>query len=360
MTTAKAPPAQVVSFVEGIRGGLLSARRKLVPPDLAALDFVADLWGFSVAYAVVDLALLDALQGGARTAAEVAASLSLDEDRVYRLLRAATQIDLVEEAEGRRFTLLPVGKGLCKDAGGFRDFLILAGRLGMKHWARLPDAIRTGKTAVELETGMAPFAWFASDPALGDCFNRGMTAVSNLTIGAVVPVYPFANFARIVDVGGGHGRLLGGVLAANPSARGVLFDLPSVVEGAGPVLDELGVAGRCEVVGGDFFAEVPGAGDLYVMKAIVHDWQDEEALKILANIRRAMSPSGRLILLETVVPEVGKKHFAKLLDIEMIVHAGGRERTRDEYAALLARGGFRLDRIIPTAGPISIVEALPA
>lgn len=359
MTTRKAPPPQLLALAEGLRGGILSARRKMVPPNIASLDFVGDLWGFAIAYAVADLALLDELEAGPRTAAEVAASVGLDPDRVYRLLRAATQVDLVEEGEARRFTLLPVGRSLCKDAGGFRDFLIFMGRYGLSNWARLPDAVREGKTSIELQHGMAPFEWFTTEPGAAEAFNRGMTAVSNVAIDAVLGVYSFAGFARIVDVGGGHGRLLGGILDAAPAARGVLFDLPSVVAGAGPILEKLGVAGRCEVVGGSFFESVPSEGDLYVMKAIIHDWDDDDALKILASIRRGIRPSGRLLLIETVVPEPGKKHFSKLLDIEMIVHAGGRERTHDEYAALLRRAGFRLDRIVPTASPISIVEASP-
>jgi hypothetical protein len=186
-----------------------------------------------------------------------------------------------------------------------------------------------------------------------------MTSVSALAAEAFVGAYDVSGFATIVDVGGGQGRLLSALLNAAPSARGVLFDLPSVVKSAPPILAQYGVADRTRVVGGDFFEGVPEGGDLYLMKAILHDWQDTEAKKILGSIRKAAKPSSKLVLYETVVPGPNEKHFAKFLDIEMVVVAGGRERTKEEFSALLASAGFRLTRVIPTASPISIVEGEP-
>ncbi|MEZ4409485.1 MAG: methyltransferase [Polyangiales bacterium] len=360
MDTPKAPPPQIIALAESLRAGIGSARRKMVPPGIASLDFVSDMMGFAVAYAACDLEVLDAIKAGRHTAAEVASATGLSEDRAYRILRAATQIDLVKEEPGRRFTLLPVGASLCKDADGFRDFLIFMGRVGMTNWARLPDVARDGRTAIELNTGKKPFEFFTGEPEVADSFNRGMTAVSNVAVDAFLAAYPLTGVSTFVDVGGGHGRLIAGALRVAPAMKGILFDLPSVVAGADPILAQYGVKARCEVVGGSFFESVPEGGDLYVMKSIIHDWDDDDARKILATLRRAMKPDARLALYETVVPDPGKKHFAKFLDIEMMVHAGGRERTREEYAALAAREGLRLQRVVPTAGPMSVVELTPA
>jgi hypothetical protein len=181
--------------------------------------------------------------------------------------------------------------------------------------------------------------------------------VSSVAADALTAAYDFTPYATIVDVGGGEGRLLSAILHAAPNARGVLFDLPEVVKDAPKVLQSLGVSSRCETVGGSFFESVPTGGNLYLMKAIIHDWDDEDAEKILATVRRAMERDSPLLLYEAVVPGPNKKHFAKYLDVEMIVMAGGRERTLEEYAALLGRAGFQLTRIIPTAGPTSVIES---
>ncbi len=356
MDMPKAPPPQLIALAETLRAGLGAARRKMVPPNIAGLDFVSDMMGFAVVYAACDLELLDAIKAGRHTAAEVAQATGITEDRVYRILRAATQVDLVKEEAGRRFTLLPLGASLCKDADGFRDFLVFMGRIGMTNWARLPDVVRDGRTAIEINTGKTPFAYLTGEPEVADLFNRAMTAVSNVAVDAFLAAYPLHGVNTLVDVGGGHGRLLAGALRLSADRRGILFDLPQVVAGADAILTQHGVKARCEVVGGDFFESVPEGGDLYVMKAIIHDWDDDDARKILATVRRAMKPGARLALLETVVPEANKKHFAKLLDIEMMVHAGGRERTREEYAGLAASVGLHLQRLVPTAGPLSVVE----
>lgn len=353
----KPPPAKAVEITERLRSGLQSLERKMVPPPLALLDFVSDFWGAHIAFALADLEIVDALASGSRTAKDVAEARGLNADMTYRLLRAGTNVDLVREGDDQTFSLTPMGEALCrKDNESFRDFIVLMGRMGARFWARLPDCVREGKTAIELETGQKPFEYLIGDVNARHLFNRAMTAVSSIAADALVAVYDFKPYRTIADIGGGEGRLLSAMLQAAPSARGVLFDLPEVVESAPPVLDALGVSGRVEIVGGSFFERVPAA-DLYMMKSIIHDWDDADADKILATVRQAASPGATLLLYETVVPKPGAKHFSKFLDIEMIVTAGGRERTRDQYDALLRRAGFRLTRVIPTAGPMSVIEA---
>jgi O-methyltransferase domain len=174
-----------------------------------------------------------------------------------------------------------------------------------------------------------------------------------VAIETAVPAYDFSDRKLIVDVGGGHGALLGAVLAQAPDARGVLFDLPSVVAGAS-------VSSRYATEGGSFFDSVPAGGDAYLMKTVIHDWDDEKSVAILRNVRTAIAPNGKLLLFELVLPEGAPAHLGMLVDLEMLVTAGGKERTKAEYAALLSQAGFRLTRVIATPGPVSIVEADPA
>ncbi len=182
-------------------------------------------------------------------------------------------------------------------------------------------------------------------------------ASRGIEIPTVLVAYDFTDVGTIVDVGGGHGRLLAAILQRWPQSHGILFDSESVVEGAPAVLDSAGVADRCSVVGGSFFESVPAGGDAYVLKHIVHDWDDSTVLQILRKVRAAMSRSAKLLVLESVVPDDDREHLSKLIDLEMLVVATGRERTADEYAALLRTAGFRFTRVIPTVGPTSIVEA---
>ncbi|MFZ1863213.1 MAG: methyltransferase [Polyangiales bacterium] len=354
----KPPPAKAVAFSRRLRWGLQRLERKMVPPPLALLDFVNDFWGAHIVYALAELELVDAFQSGSRPISDVASELEINEDLAYRLLRAATNLDVVREEPGRRFSLTPIGQALCKrENESFRDFIILMGRLGTRMWSRLADCVRQGRNAVEIETGQQPFEFLIGDENIRHVFNRAMTAVSSVAANALTAAYDFTPYSTIVDVGGGEGRLLSAILQAVPNARGLLFDLPEVVKDAPNVLQSLGVSSRCETVGGSFFESVPAGGDLYLMKAIIHDWNDENAQKILATVRRAMDRDSPLLLYEAVVPGPNKKHFAKYLDIEMIVMAGGRERTAEEYTALLDRAGFQLTRIIPTAGPASVIES---
>jgi hypothetical protein len=186
-----------------------------------------------------------------------------------------------------------------------------------------------------------------------------MTAFSRQEEAAILAAYDFSRFKRIVDVGGGHGSLLAAILGAYPNAEGILFDQPSVVEGAPPLLAESGVAERCRVEGGDFFGQIPADGDVYVLKRVIHDWEDEHSVRILRNCRAAMTNGARLLLSEGIVPSGGEPSEAKLFDINMLVSCGALERTVQEYGDLLDAAGFEMTRVIPTRGPLSLIEARP-
>jgi 16S rRNA G1207 methylase RsmC len=189
-----------------------------------------------------------------------------------------------------------------------------------------------------------------------------MTELTTQVSTAVVAGYDFSRFGKIVDVGGGHGTLLLSILEANPQLSGILFDLPHVTESAKKHLEAAGLTGRCEVVAGDFFASMPGRGDAYILKNIIHDWDDERALQILQNCHRAMAENGKLLLVESVIPPGNEPSFSKLGDLNMLVMAGGCERTEAEYRALFAASGFQLTRVIPLPSPFgfSVIEGVRA
>jgi hypothetical protein len=221
-------------------------------------------------------------------------------------------------------------------------------------------SVRTGKAAWAEVHGDEVFPYFAANAEAAKIFDRAMTSLSNLAIKAVVDAYDFSDIETLVDVAGGHGRLLTSILHAHPSIKGVLFDQPHVLEGAKDSDQISAVGKRCELVGGDFFASVPAGADGYIMKHIIHDWDDERALKILRNIASVMKEDGRVMLVESVIAGSNEPDFGKLLDIEMLVSPGGKERTADEYEVLLARAGLRLTRIVPTKSPYSVIEAVKA
>jgi len=221
-------------------------------------------------------------------------------------------------------------------------------------------SVQTGKPAWGYVHGAEVFDYFAANPEQSEIFNRAMTDGSAGTAPVIVESYDFSGFNTLVDIAGGHGYLLSQVLKANPNTRGILFDVPPVIAGAGALLEKEGVAGRVEKVSGDFFASVPQSADAYMMKHIIHDWDDERSTKILQCIHAAMPDHGKVLIIETIVPAGSQPHYSKLLDLEMLVSPGGIERTAEEYSDLLRAAGFRLTRIVATPSPYSIIEAVKA
>jgi hypothetical protein len=313
-------------------------------------------------YVAAKLGVADLLAGGPRTAAELAAETGTHEGALYRVLRSLAGAGVFSQPEPRVFALNPYGEALRTGApNSIRNGAIFMGEeWHWKVWGRMMHSVRTGEAAWADAHGAEVFDYFAARPAEAGIFNRAMTDMSQAIAPVIVEAYDFSGIRTLADIAGGHGYLLAQVLKANPSMKGVLFDVPPVIAGADALLAAEGVAERVEKVSGDFFESVPEGADAYMMKHIIHDWDDERARKILRSIRRAMPASGRVLIVETVVPEGDEPHYSKLLDLEMLVSPGGAERTAREYAELLASEGFRLARIHPTRSPFSIVEAVRA
>ncbi|WP_197321523.1 methyltransferase [Saccharomonospora sp. NB11] len=312
-------------------------------------------------YVAAKLGIADVLAEGPATAEEIANRVGSHPDATYRLLRALTTRSIFAEEPGRRFRLTPMAQALRSDApDSVRPIVLVAGHpITWRHWGELAYSVDTGKSAFEKLHGMPVFDYLAKDPDYADLFNESMTFSSAIEIPAILDSYDFSRFGTIVEVGGGQGRLLAAILQRTPSAHGVLFDLESVVEAAPTVMADAGVEDRATVRGGSFFDSVPTGGDAYILKHIIHDWPEDKALAILGNVRSAIKPEATLLVMDMVLPEDASPHFGKLLDLDVLVAFGGRHRTRAEYADLLARAGFRLTDVTPTAGSPSIIEAVP-
>jgi hypothetical protein len=225
-------------------------------------------------------------------------------------------------------------------------------------WSSLCETEKNGRPAFEAAHGKQLFGYLAAHPSDAAIFNAAMTSISNLDIPTILGAYDFSGFSKVVDVGGGHGMLLRAILERYPTSRGVLCDLPMVIEGAAPIRDSA-VAVRCDFIATDFFESVPAGGDAYLMKRILHDWDDEQAVRILRNCRRAVAPGGKLLVMDSLVMPSNQPDPAKWIDLNMLVLLRGRERTEAEFEQLYRRAGLRVTRIV-AATRISIVEGVPA
>lgn len=305
--------------------------------------------------------IADQLVTGPKTAAELATVTGLHAGHLYRILRALAGLGVFAGDDAGRFSLTPLGNLLRTDVpGSVRPVATyVCDPWSWKPWGDLAGAVKTGQPVFDRMFGEGVFDYFAKHPDEAATFNEGMTGFSQQAAAAVVKAYDFSPFKTIVDVGGGHGALLLSILKATASAKGVVFDAPPVAAGATDAIQVANLGDRCRAEGGDFFKAVPG-GDLIVMKHIIHDWNDEKATSILKACRAALPATGKLLLVELVVPAGFAPHMSHLLDLEMMVICDGKERTEAEYGALLTGAGFRLTRVIPTEAPVSLVEAVPA
>jgi O-methyltransferase domain/Dimerisation domain len=335
---------------------------KAVPPSQAIFQLILGFWMSRVVYVTAKLGIPDLLKDGAKTAEELAAATSMHGPSLYRILRALVSFGFLRREESGAFGLTPLSETLLTDVPASLRYLVIS-ELGQEHypaWGNLMHSVKTGEIAFDSLYGMNIWQYFEKNPEDAAVFNESMRTTSAAVNEAITSLYDFSKFKTLVDVGGGHGGLITGILKSNPHLKGILFDAPEVIEGARDKVAAGGVADRCETVSGNFFESVPSGGDAYIMKWIIHDWDDDRSIRILENCRKHMSPDSRLILVDCVVPENDAPDFSKLFDINMLVMTGGMERTEAEFRELLQKAGFRLLRVIPTDLPPSIIEAQPA
>ena len=334
------------------------------PPFVTLFEMVTGYYLSRAIYVAAKLGIADLLQHGARPYDELARLTGTHAPSLYRLLRLLASAGVFAEQEKGRFALTPIGAYLQTEVPGSLHAIALqfAGPWHQQGWSDLLHSVQTGGIAFDHLFGMGLFPYLAQHPDEAAIFDAAMTAFSTQTATAVVAAYDFSPFRTIVDVGGGHGTLLRAILQATPAARGILFDLPHVVEGAKKQIEAAGLTERCAVVGGDFFVAAPSGGDAYILSVVIHDWNDEQSVTILKNCHRAMSPQGTLLLAEMVLPgRQDQSSMSQIIagnDVNMLVHTGGRSRTEAEFRALFAAAGFELTRIIPTQGLASVVEGV--
>jgi O-methyltransferase domain/Dimerisation domain len=327
------------------------------------LDLLGLINGFQITQAIhvaSTLRVADHLNDGARSAGELAALTKSHPDTLYRLLRALAAVGVFRENEGRMFSLTAMGDCLRTDSatplGAWAE--VVGSPYYWQAWGHLLHSVQTGENAFQNLNGKDVWQFRAEHPEYGATFDRAMTQLSRGSAEAVIRAYDFSSFHHIVDVGGGQGLMLAAILRANPHMGGTLFDQPDVVAGAKAVLVERGVIDRCNIVGGSFFETVPEGADAYLMRVVIHDWEDDEAIAILNVCRRAMRETAKLLLIERLVAPPNEMPAAKFSDLNMLVSPGGRERTREEFSDLFARSGFGLTHVFP-AGTHNVIEARP-
>ncbi len=327
----------------------------------ALLDLIQGSVVTQAIYVAASLGIADILAGGPLTATEIADKAEADADAIHRLLRLLSGFAVFAERGDGRFELTPMAESLRGDApDSMRGIALLMGLpLFWEEWGHLLTSVRTGEASMPVVRGMGAQEFLMANPEYAMSFFQGMGSLSGPETAPVVAAYDFSRFGTIVDVGGGRGALLAGILRRSPGSRGVLFDAPHGTADAPQVLEAAGVTGRCTVENGSYFESVPAGGDAYLLKHTLHDFTEEQSLAVLKNIRDAMNPDGTLFVVEYVLPGNNTPHLGNVIDLWLLLLLGARERTRDQYAELLARGGFTLTRVIPTASPVSIIEAVP-
>ena len=337
------------------------SRPLINPSSQGMLDLISGFWISQAIYVAAKLGIADLLKEGPKSAAVLASQASADESSLYRALRTLASRGIFSENTGRLFGLSPAAEWLRSDKpGSLRPYAIMMGEQWVWHSVgEMLHSVRTGESGFEHVFGARTFDYYAEHPHAARFAVEGMTSRSAEENVAIVGAYEFNRISTIIDVAGGQGTLLSSILTANPALRGTLFDMRHVVDAAGPLILQAGLQGRCDVAAGNFFDCIPTGADVYILKKVIHDWEDNDARTILSNCRKAMSNSSRLLLVEVIIPAPNEPSFGKMLDLLMLAYAGGLERTEDEYLKLLTSAGFRIQRIVPTNSTVSIIEAFP-
>ena len=335
---------------------------KLSPPELMR-NLAIGYWASRLVYVAAKLRLADLLKGGSRTVEDLASAADVQPVPLYRLLRALASLGIFAETKGRRFKLTPLAATLQTGIpNSMHAWAMMVNEPWMwDSWKELLPGMETGEMPFLKAHGMPIFQYLEHHPEDLEVFGESMSSLSQVENPAIAAGYKFPNGRTVVDVGGGHGSLLATILKANPSLKGVLFDQSAVIARAenDKHITAKGIAQRCRLESGDFFQGVPKGGDAYIMKYILHDWNDEECVRILANCRAAMNEKGKVLVVDNLVSVGNDPSWGKLLDIQMLI-IGGRERTKQEFATLFASAGLKLTRIVPTKCPLSIVEGVRA
>jgi hypothetical protein len=330
-----------------------------VSPEAAMLQMIQSFWVSRALHVAAELGIADLLKDGPRSREELAIATATHAASLYRVLRALSSVGVFDEDDSGRFSLTPIGSTLCTDVpGSLRHFAVEV--LGQNHycaWDKIMYSVKTGATAFDHVYDVSRWQFNTEHRQDGRIFDEAMASFSTAVAAAVLEAYDFSSSNKVVDIGGGDGGLLAAILQSNPHLTGVLVDLHHITASAQRRFKRLNLAHRCEVVARDFFASVP-EGDTYILKWILHDWDDPLSVAILGSCSEAMADEGKVLIIESVLQAGCATSFSKFRDLNMLVMTGGRERTEAEYEALLDNAGLRLARIIPIATEMSMIEAV--
>jgi hypothetical protein len=320
-------------------------------------QMITGYWISQAIYAAAKFGIADHLKDGPKTVGELASASSTNPDALYRLLRALASVGIFTEGPSRHFSLTPLAEPLRSDIpGSKRALALMCGDEQYRAWAEIDYSVRTGKIAFDKVFGKPIFDYLGEHPDKARIFDAAMVGVHGRESSPILNAYDFSGIGVVADIGGGNGSQLTEILEKHDKIKGILFDLPHVVERAKERIHGLGLLDRCKLVSGSFFDAVPEGADAYILRHIIHDWDEEKCLTILRNCHHAMPPASTLLVIESVIPPGNEPFLGKFLDLHMLLIPGGKERTENEYRTLFERAGFELKRIVPTGTEASIVE----
>lgn len=327
----------------------------------ALLDLIQGSVITQAIYVAAKLGVADVLRSGPLPAAEIAKRVGVNPEAMYRLLRTLSGYSVFAEQSDGRFDLTPMADALRDDVpASMRGIAILMGHpLLWEDWGHLISSVRTGEASLPQLRGMSGYDFLMANPEYAAVFFQGMGSISGTETEPILAAYDFSRFRRIVDVGGGRGTLLAGILRQASGAQGVLYDSAFATADSGRVLDGAGVAGRCTITNGTYFESLPAGGDAYVLKHILHDFPESDCLTVLKNVREAIAPDGTMLVIEYVLPGNNERHIGNIIDLWLLLLLGAKERTEPQYSALFASAGFKLSKAVPTTSPVSVIEAVP-
>ena len=332
-----------------------TAKDENPPPIL--FEMATAYWVSQAIYVAAKLGIADLVADGPQSCATLAIATRSDPSSLFRLLRALSSVGIFSQVEDDRFALSRLAEPLRSDIpGSLREILITIGEIHYQACGELLHSVRSGSSGFNQVFGTSLFGYLQRDANAAHSFNQGMTNLSSLLAHTVLLAYDFSGISSIVDLGGGQGELLRRILESDPEITGTVFDLPHVIQSTTRVPSN---GGQCSFISGNFFESVPEGAAAYLLSGVLHDWTDHLAVGILSNCRKAMAKNGRVLIVEMIVPDTNSASFSKLLDLNMLVMTGGRERTKSEFHALLDAAGLRITRILPTMAPQSIIEAVP-
>jgi hypothetical protein len=329
------------------------------PPVL--FQMASAYWLSQAIYAAAKLGIADVLGDGSKSIEEIAQAVNADEDSLRRLMRVLCMVNVCQITKSQQFEVTALGSALQSGVvGSLRSMILTLGELHYKAWGHLCESVQTGRTGFQSVFGSDMFDFLEDHSSAGETFNLAMTDFSAFVAPAVMLSYDFSGIKSLIDVGGGCGKLLTSVLEVYPDLQGVVVDLPGVIKEANQRIQAHACRDRCAAIPGNFFGSLPRGGDVYLLSGVIHDWDDEGAKRILKNCRNAMRLEAKVLVIECIMPEGDEPSFSKLLDLNMMVMTGGRERTAREFRDLFDSCGLAMKRIIPTISPLRIIEAVRA